>query len=264
MRSLRASIIKSLFGGIVLFIALFDFAQPAYGQSQNQTANQNQSRQLSLQGAQSAESFAQHMDYYLDPSGTLKIGDIIDAPNIRFKLLKTSTPHFGFTKDRIWLRANIKNITPDQDSWVIHVRENFLPDYHVYLRRSAGDVETLEFHSPLTRFSERSVDFPELATELQIAPEESVTLYIAYTSGGSSRISIFLETEESFEARAIKRISRNFVSYGMMAIVITISLISLLILRRRVFLSYFSILGHTSVSNAYGRCDVPIYLAQRP
>ena len=239
MRSLRTSIIKSLLGGIVLFIALFDFAQPAYGQTQNQSANQNQSRQHFLQGAQSAESFAQHMDYYLDPSGNLKIGDIIDSPDIRFKPLETSTPHFGFTKDRIWLRANMKNKTPDENSWVVHVHENFLPDYHVYLRRSTGDIETLELHSPLTRFSERSVDFPELATELRIAPEESVTLYIVYTSGGSSKISISLETEESFEARAIKRISRNFVSYGMMAIVITISLLSLLILRRRVFLSYF-------------------------
>ena len=187
------------------------------------------------------------MDYYLDPSGTLKIGNIIDAPDIGFKPLETSTPHFGFTKDRIWLRANIKNMTSDEDSWVIHVHENFLPDYHVYLRRSSGDIETLERHSPLTRFSERSVDFPELATELQIAPEENVTLYIAYTSGGSSKISIFLETEESFEARAIKRTSRNFVSYGMMAIVITISLLSLLILRRRVFLSYFCLL-YTSPS----------------
>jgi len=233
MRCLRTWTIKSLLGGIILFIALFNFAQLAYGQTQNQN------RQLSLQGAQSAESFAQHMDYYLDPSGNLKIDDIIDAPDIRFEPLETSTPHFGFTKDRIWLRANIKNMTPDKDSWVVHVHENFLPDYRVYLRRSAGDIETLELHSPLTRFSERSVDFPELATELQIAPEESVTLYIAYTSGGSSKISIFLETEESFEARAIKRISRNFVSYGMMAIVITISLLSLLILRRRVFLSYF-------------------------
>ena len=239
MRSLRTSIIKSLLGGIVLLIAIFGCALLAYGQTQNQTANQNQNRQIFLQGAQSAESFAQHMDYYLDPSGNLKIDDIIDAADIRFEPLETSTPHFGFTKDTIWLRANIKNMTPDKDSWVVHVHENFLPDYRVYLRRSAGDIETLELHSPLTRFSERSVDFPELATELQIASEESVTLYIAYTSGGSSKISIFLETEESFEARATKRISRSFVSYGMMAIVITISLLSLLILRQRVFLSYF-------------------------
>ena len=112
MRSLRSWTFKSLLGGIILFIALFDFAQLAYGQTQNQN------RQLSLQGAQSAESFAQHMDYYLDPSGNLKIGDIIDAPDIRFQPLERSMPHFGFTKDRIWLRANIKNMTSDEDSWV--------------------------------------------------------------------------------------------------------------------------------------------------
>ncbi len=239
MRSLRAAIIKSIVCGIVLIGALFLFAQLAFGQTQNQATNQNLDRQLYLQGPLAAEPFAQHMDYYLDPKGDLTIENIIDISESGFKPVTTSTPHFGFTKDTIWLRSHIKNMTPGEDSWVVHVHENFLPDYHVYLRRSDGDIETLERHSPRTRFSERSVDFPELATELTITPNESVTLYITYTSGGSSKISIFLETEESFEARSIKRISRNFVSYGMMAIVITLSLLSLLILRRRVFLSYF-------------------------
>jgi len=80
---------------------------------------------------------------------------------------------------------------------------------------------------------------PELATALQMVPEETVTLYIVYTSGGSSNISLSLETDQSFTKSSIKKTSKNFISYGMMLIVIVTSFLSLVILRRRVFLSYF-------------------------
>ena len=128
MRSLRAAIIKSIVCGIVLIGALFLFAQLAFGQTQNQATNQNLDRQLYLQGPLAAEPFAQHMDYYLDPKGDLTIENIIDISESGFKPVTTSTPHFGFTKDTIWLRSHIKNLTQGEDSWVVHVHENFLPD----------------------------------------------------------------------------------------------------------------------------------------
>ena len=236
MRSLRAETNRSRLGGIVIFAVLvfLGFASFAWAQSQA-----NQARQLHLQGAVSAEDFSQHMAYNLDPAGDLIIEDIITAPGIEFKPLETLTPHFGFTKDTIWLRVSLQNKTLDTDRWVLHVHENFLPTYRVYLQRSDGKIDVSENHSEVTRFSDRSVEFPELATVLSIAPGEKVTLFIAYSSGGSSNISLTLETEDSFSKVAIRKTSKNFISYGMLMIVIGATFISLLILRRRVFLSYF-------------------------
>ena len=179
------------------------------------------------------------MDFYKDPSGALTIEEILQTNDDKFENLKTSNPHFGFTKNTIWLRASVQNKTSDIDTWYIHVHENFLPHYLVYLQRSNGDLEVLESHNPLTNFSDRSIIFPELATALEIAPEEQVTLYIAYRSGGSSNISLSLETDRSFASRSVKKTSKNFISYGMMLIVIATSFLSLVILQRRVFLSYF-------------------------
>lgn len=232
MRSLSPIIIKIALYGIVFFAALTHLAIA-------QTPDRSSPQQLSLDGAQSSEAFARHMGYYLDAGGELTIDNILSEYDDRFTALTTPTPQFGFTKDRIWLRTKIQNKTSDIDTWYIHVHENFLPNYEVFLLRSDGKLETLESQSPKTRFSERSVDFPELATAMSIAPDEGVTLYIAYKSGGSSNITITLETEDSFTKSAIKRTSKNFISYGMMMIVIATSFLALLILKRRVFLSYF-------------------------
>lgn len=232
MRLSWPSIIRIALYSIGFFIA---FAQLVLGQSIDQT----QFRSLSLQGAQSSEAFVQYTDFYLDPDGNVTIEEILNNPEDKFEPLQTSTPHFGFTKDTIWLRIFIQNKSPDSDTWYLHVHENFLPTYQVYLRRSQGEIYRLESHSPKTRFAQRSVDFPELATALEIAPEERVTLYIAYSSGGSSNISLSLETEDSFARNVMKKTSKNFISYGMMMIVIATSFLSLLIIRRRVFLSYF-------------------------
>ena len=198
-----------------------------------------QGRILQTQGAQSPEAFSRYMDFYQDPTGDITIDDILQRLDHEFAALQTSTPHFGFTKDTIWLRASVQNKTIDVRTWYIHVHENFLPDYAVYLRRSNGDIEVLESHNPLTPFSGRTIAFPELATALEIEPEEQVTLYFAYTSGGSSNISLSLETDNSFAKNSMKKTSKNYISYGMMLIVMAISFLSLLILRRRVFLSYF-------------------------
>jgi len=228
MRSLLPLAINITLCCIAAFIML---AQPSYAASQDRT--------LHAQGAQSPEDFSRYIDFYQDPKGRLTIDDILHAPDNNFEPLKTATPHFGFTKNTIWLRVKIRNNTPDIDKWFIHIHENFLPTYRLYLQRYDGDLETLESHSPLTNFSDRTVDFPELATALNIVPDEHVTLYIVYRSGGSSNIALSLETELSFGQRSIKKTSKNFISYGMMLIIIVTSFLSLVILRKRVFLSYF-------------------------
>jgi len=228
MRSLTSVAIKIALCCIAIFMAL---KSVAYADAHD--------RILQANTAQPSEAVSKYLDFYQDPTGSLTIEDILQAPRPQFEALKTSTPHFGFTKNTIWLRASIQNKTPDMDKWYIHVHENFLPDYRVYLQRSNGDLEILESHSPLTNFTDRSIDFPELATALQIAPEEIVTLYIVYSSGGASNISLSLETIQSFTKNSMKKTSKNFISYGMMLIVIATSFLSLVILRKRVFLSYF-------------------------
>jgi len=121
------------------------FSHAAYAETQD--------RILQARDAQSSEAFSKHIDFYQDPSGTLMIEDILQTLSQKFEPIKTTTPQFGFTKNTIWLRAHVQNKIPDVDTWYLHVHENFLPNYRVYLQRSNGDLEILESHSPVTNFS---------------------------------------------------------------------------------------------------------------
>jgi len=83
--------------------------------SLNSAYADSSNRVLQTQGMQSAETFSKYIDFYQDPTGTLTIDDILDAPNHPFEALKTQTPQFGFTKNTIWLRIHIQNKVQDVD-----------------------------------------------------------------------------------------------------------------------------------------------------
>jgi len=133
---------------------------------------------------------------------------------------------------------NLQNSSAFADIWYLHAHINFLQNYDIYLRRADGRIEHLESHGLDTTFGLRSVEFPELITEFSFSPEEKIELYIHYWSGGSSKISVSLETAEGFSKKSITQISKNFTSYGMMLILIIAALLALILLRRRVFLDY--------------------------
>ena len=149
-----------------------------------------------------------------------------------------SEPDFGYVDNRIWLRARLKNETANTATWRLHVRENFLQYYSVYVHRASGQIDTIETHTRETKFSERLMDYPELVTPISFAPGESITLYIAYWSEGSSNAAVSLETIDSFAAMAVARTSKNYIFYGMIALLIVAAFMGLIILRLPVFAAY--------------------------
>jgi len=188
----------------------------------------------------SPEALSDYIDAYVDDSWRLSIEDLVGKEAQKFRPIETPTPNFGFIDGKVWLRIALQNTTKDVDQWYLHTQENFLQYYEVYAVRDGQRIELLDKHTPETKFKDRQIQFPELVTSFDFQPAETLTLYIAYSSGGSSNISLSLETQSSYERKAFQQTSKNFVSYGMMLILIVTSLLALLILRLRVFLSYLT------------------------
>jgi signal transduction histidine kinase len=202
------------------------------------TAAASDTPQLQLSEPQSTEALSEYIYVFRDPKWEQSIETIVAATDDLFSPLATPTPEFGFTDDLIWLRIKLSNPSPDPGTAYLHVHENFLQKYEVYLQRADGQLQTIESHGLNTKFSERSIEFPELVTKFNYEGGEEISLFIAYWSEGSSKISLSLETETSFSAKSLLQTSKNFVSYGMMLILILISSLALFILRMRVFLAY--------------------------
>ena len=200
---------------------------------------------LEVDGPQSGLDLSEHISYYLDPEWDKNLDDMVGALADKFKPIETTKPDFGYIDSKVWLRLKLKNITQDNDDWRLYVRENFLQYYDVYVVREDGTVNHIESHTPSTVFSERTIDYPELVSPITFAPDERITLFISYWSGGSSNAALSFETLDSFSTIALRRTSKYYISYGMMAILLVASFLALLIFRLEVLLSYIGCVGVT-------------------
>ncbi len=192
----------------------------------------------SVTGALSVEALSAKFEVYHDINWDAEIEDFQKDNAPRFTPINMSEPDFGYVDNRIWLRARLKNDTLSDSVWRLYVRENFLQYYSVYMVRDSGQVEPIENHTPKTKFSERLMNYPELVTPIKFEPGESITLYIAYWSEGSSNAAISLETSDSFAQMAVARTSKNYIFYGMIGLLIITAFLGLVILRRKVFAAY--------------------------
>ena len=192
----------------------------------------------SVTGPLNVQALSAQIEVYHDVDWDKNIGDLVLENGADFTPINMPEPDFGYIDNRVWLRARLKNDTVNESFWRLHVRENFLQHYSVYVLRSSGDIDTIESHTPETQFSERLVDYPELVTPISFAPGEAITLYIAYWSEGSSNAAISFETTDSFAAMAVARTSKNYIFYGMIGLLIIAAFLGLAILRRRVFAAY--------------------------
>ena len=204
----------------------------------NSAAAQSPENHLEYSIPLDSEEFSKHFEFYLDETWKLTAEDMLTEYADAFKPIQTPEPNFGYIDERVWLRMKIQNTSSNISQWKIYVKENFLQYYDVYVLRQDGSLEQLESHDLNTKFSDRKYVFPELVTQLQFSPNEKITLLISYWSGGSSHASISLETEDSFSAQAYIRTSKNYISYGMMIILLIAASVGLIILRLPVFSAY--------------------------
>ncbi len=214
---------------------------PTYAQSSMPEAaasTENFGDVLTLNGPAGRTVLADYIDYFIDEGWDKTPEDMLGVDAGRFSDLQSGEPDFGYTDSRIWLRIKLANGTANDRQFLVYVRENFLQYYDVYLQREAGRIDHIENHNPDSPFSARTFSFPELVTPFQLKPNEQATLLVSYWSEGSSNAAIAIETGKSFAALAMGRTSKNFISYGMIAILLVSGLIAFAILRLKIFAAY--------------------------
>ena len=179
--------------------------------------------------------FDGHVAALRDPGGGLDLEDVRDAD---FTPVQGQAADFGYTEDAVWLRVRVANDTADVRDWRLHFRSNFLPEFAVWMLDAAGRVTVLEDQRPDSGFRTRRVAYPELAVAFELPPGEAATLYVRYTSGGSSNLSFAVRTADSFNALAARQTARNFIFYGMMLLLTVAALLACALTRRAIFGAY--------------------------
>ncbi len=193
---------------------------------------------LVLAGPANIETVGRHFEYVLDTDWSLAAQDFVGSGDVAMQPLPGTVPDFGYTAARIWLRLELVNQTVDVRDWRFFVQANFTQQIAIHRVASDGTISTILDLTTASPFSARPVDYPQMVAPFDLAPGEAATLLVEYYSQGASRISMSVETPDSFAAYARVQEAKNYAFYGMMLVMIAMASIALLVLRRAVLAAY--------------------------
>jgi two-component system, sensor histidine kinase LadS len=193
---------------------------------------------LILSGPADIDMLARHFEHVLDHDWTLAVGDFVEPSSMTMQPLPGPVPDFGYTPARIWLRLDVSNGTADTNDWSFFVHANFTQQIAIYRIGADGEVVTLLDLDTESPFTARPVDYPQMVAPFTLEPGAVATLVVAYYSQGASRLSMSVETPESFAVQARLNAAKNYVFYGMMGILIAAATLALVMFRQMVFAAY--------------------------
>ncbi len=206
---------------------------------------------LTLTGPADVETLGRHFEYTTDPNWQLKVADFAGLPGIVMQPLPGPVPDFGYTPARIWLQLPVVNGTIDTRDWRFFVHANFTQQIAIYKIAADGSVTTLLDLTEDTPFSARPIDYPQMVAPFDLAPGEAATLVVAYYSQGASRLTMSVETPDSFAARAHVSEAKSYAFYGMMLVMIALASVALAVLRQPVFAAYAGYLAFVFIYVAH-------------
>ena len=209
---------------------------------------------VELHGPMEADQLQGYVAALRDPTRNLTLEDVKSAEaEAQWQRVDAPSADFGYTKDVIWLRVELKNEYPAVSEWRLHVRENFFQGFAVYLDSPEG-TELLEELTPSSPFSDRDIAYPELVVPVPLPPGTAATVFIRYWSGGSSEVSLAIRTPESFALLAERKTAKNFIYYGMMLFLVLVSTAAFAGTRQFIFAAYasYAICGLLYIMHADG------------
>ncbi|MCB1341416.1 MAG: sensor histidine kinase [Pseudooceanicola sp.] len=192
---------------------------------------------LTLTGPADIEQLTGHVSAFADPDWTVTPESAVTTDAGRFQTSATGIVDFGYTPAHVWMRLCLQNATDIAD-WRFYAHENFFQHFAVYILRADGRIDTAIDLRPDSPFAARPIADPQMVAPLNLAPGESVTLLMAYASGGSTQIDFSVQTLDSFLAIKAAKTAKDFFFYGMMMLLIAVALIALVLLRHAIFLAY--------------------------
>jgi len=198
---------------------------------------------LQLTGAMPEEALRGTLFALRDPSHELGFEAALAAWPDEWERVAQSHIDFGYTPDVVWVRQEMKNETEATERWVIYYQENFKQIFDAWFVRPDGTREHLISQSLDKPFTDRPLDFPQLAAPFALEPGASGVLVTRFWSEGTSLLPITIETEDSFARLSAIKSARNFMFYGALGAFVLAALIGSVLFRSRAAAAYAGYAG---------------------
>nr|WP_297358079.1 7TM diverse intracellular signaling domain-containing protein [uncultured Caldimonas sp.] len=136
--------------------------------------------------------------YLVDPRGFLGIANVLHPETVAaFRPAQAETPNFGFTHAAVWLRVELVNTDRLRTQWILEVGYPLLDHVDLYLMR-AGGATSMQRGGDRLPFAQRAAAARHINFELELPPDEPVTLYLRVRSGSSVQVPLVLWEKHEF------------------------------------------------------------------
>lgn len=194
---------------------------------------------IPLSPVNSAGNIAPYISYFLeDEAQPLKLAQARERwESGEFSPVVRSEPSFGYREGGIWLHFSVRNTSDKELERTIHLGTNFMLEMDVFSEQG-GSVQQWLSVGPQARFSERPVDYHELAVPVVFPARSETAIWIRYRSGGATALPVNLDTNTEFVGRVSAKLTKDFTFYGIMVMFILVSAGATIISSTRLFGSY--------------------------
>ena len=190
---------------------------------------------LILNGPADMTTLSRHITYILDPSLQLRARDFVDPLTVATRPLAGTVPDFGYTPAKVWLRLPVIQGSAPTTAWRFYVHSNFTQEIAIYKIGPDGSIVTLLDLQSDSPFKARPINDPQMVVPFELRSGDATTLLIGYYSQGASRLSMSVETPDSFARVASVSQAKSYAFYGMMFVMIVLVSAALAVLRQAVF-----------------------------
>jgi len=155
------------------------------------------------------QSLRPYLEYLNDETAALTIDDVSQS-EVGFAPVTTKYIDFGLTQGRIWLRFSLSNDTAEGGVWRLDLARQYMQELDIYLAREGEPPEIVFRHTDKDNFKKRPIASRYLATDIELAPLESVDVYIGYRSTTTTFLPVAIA---SLDAAANERAAENTVNW---------------------------------------------------
>ena len=217
---------------IFAIVHLFGFTPPAYAQSDESA------RVVRISPDEGFGSINSYVSTYLETTEALSIDDALElSKSDQFTPINTRIADFGYYEKGIWLKVPIENTTSTSLEQLLILHVNFMREMDVYFVSDEGVAHLLQ-QDVDSAFKSRPIKYHQLVAPLEIEPQSAGEFYIRYESEGETVLPLSLETPLSFAQRTNRRVTIDFVFYGIMMMFVGASLVGRFFWRNPTFITY--------------------------
>lgn len=203
-----------------------------------------------------ARDLAPHTEALEDPSGKLKLRDVVAGPAARRFRPAPAGMSFGFKPTALWLRFQVDNHAHDDSHWVLELDYPLLDYVTLYVVNADGHVEEHRTGDMLP-FSTRDMTAANFAFQRETPPNSSSTYYLRVQTSGSLRVPLFAHPAASYPQHQLDQNLMLWMFYGALLVMALFNLGVYVLIRQSEYVVFtlllaalglvqFTLAGHTS------------------